>query len=169
MKKYETIYSDTGVTYWPMYKAGKISIVYFSAIATVSVVLALWILFDNATTDSKIVAIVLAVVSAILLLIFYKYFLKTRYTKYSVTDTEVLFSNSYTKEEKQIKWQDVSAVYFKQDIWWHRKSCIITLKNSDCEKPNKKKLDDFVLPISMIDEKKLLQFIPKDLWQNNPS
>ena len=168
MEKIETEYSDTRIIYWPSYEAGKIGIVFFSVLGAMFIAISLWTLLDNITIGTQLEIIVAIPVVVIAWWISCKFILRKMYVKIVVSNTGIVYSNNYTKEEKQISWGEISAVYFSQEHWHGRKSCRIYLKKAAPQPPREKESCDFVLPVASVDEKKFLQFIPNYLWTNDP-
>ena len=164
----KTIYATDSITYWPSYKYGRAFIAFIVILWGAFFALSLLVLFDNTTMDTRVFIIMLMISISVVSWMLFRLALKSMYVKVVVNDTEVVYNNFYSGEEWIIKWEKVNFVYFKEENWYGRKMCIITYENSGCEDIFEKKCCDFILPVCLVDENKLLQFIPKELWKNTP-
>ena len=168
MKRFQAEYSETSITYWPIYEAGKIGRIFLVALGTLFVTTSILILLDNPSTGTfwGILVIFPLVVAA--LYYAFSYISRTMYTKIVVSTEGIVFFKNNIAIEKQISWDEVSAVYFSQDPWYGKKSCRIFFNKEQPHEPREKYQCDFALTISSVDEQKLQQLIPNYLWKNNP-
>lgn len=164
----DTIYTKDSITYWPSHKYGRAFIAFIVTLWVAFFALSLWVLFDNTTMDTRVFIIILMISISIVSWMLYRLALRSMYVKVVVNDTEVVYNNFHSGEEWIVEWKKVNSVYFKEENWYGRKMCIITYETSGCEEFFEKKCCDFILPVFMVDENKLLQFIPKELWKNTP-
>ena len=164
MKKHKAVYTEMDILYWPTYEVGLFAVSLLSVLGAISLI----ILVDAFMVNTDLgMAVVFFVITAVLLL-FIHFALQTMYIEIKVSQTEILYKNKYSKAERQIRWDDVAKLFFWQDSWHGAKTCRIHLKKSAPEIITKESPCDFVLPVSSVDEKALLRFVPISLWGNFP-
>lgn len=168
MKKFQTEYSENSITYSPAYEAGRVGTIMVLVLGSLFIATSIWTLLDNPSGETHLeIQVALPVVMVILCFIL-GFIFRTMRTKIIVSNKGIECFKNNVVAEKQIIWENVSAVYFCQELWYGRKSCKIFFKNTTHSEPNKKDKCDFVLPVCSVDEQKLLQFIPVHLWENKP-
>lgn len=168
MKRFQAEYSENSITYWPAYEAGKIGIIFFVVIGTLFIATSIWTLLDNPSRKTYLGILVAFPLVVVALCSVFSLILRTMHTKIVVSKEGIGYFKSNVAIEKQISWKEVSAIYFSQDLWYGNKSCRIVFNKSLSPKLHEKDICDFVLPVSSVDEQKLLQLIPNHLWKNNP-
>ena len=168
MKRFRAEYSENRIAYWPTYEAGKIAKIFIVLVGAVFIATSILVLLDNSSRITQVeimVALPLVIVSFLCAFI---YISRIMYTKIVVSAEGIVSYKSNGVIEKQISWGEVSAVYFSQDHWYGRTSCWIYLDKAHESMYEEKDKCDFVLPVSFVDEEKLLQVIPNHLWKNRP-
>ena len=168
MKIIQTEYSENSVTYWPVYKEGKIGIILSAIFGMLCVALGILILLDNSSKGTKLTILAALLIVIFVLLVGIRYIYRIMYMKIIVSDTEITYCKNNTADKKQILWENVESVYFNQDLWYGRKSLKIFCRKSENQKSAEKDICDCVLPVNAVDEQKLLQLIPNHLWKNQP-
>ncbi len=168
MKKFQTEYSENRITYWPSYEGGRIGIILFFVVGTLFIATSIWTLSDNPSRETRLEIQVALPIVVVALCAVFCFILRTMHTKIVVSNAGIEYFKNNDATEKRINWEDVSAVYFSQELWYGRKSCRIFLHKTLTQKPYEKDKCDFVLPVCSVDEQKLLQLIPDNLWKNNP-
>ena len=169
MKNGKTRYSKNSITYWPSYEGGKIILIYFGALGILFIATLIWLMLENPSEEALLeVKIVLPIIVVAICALF-SFVYRVMQTKITVSDVGIEYFKNDDNVEKVIPWEDISAIYFKQEqLSYGRKTCRVFLKNSTCL--NKSHNDcDFVLPVYGVDINRLLELIPKHLWKNNPS
>ena len=168
MKRFQTEYSENSITYWPTYKAGKIGRIFCVVLSVVYITTSIWIVFGNSTRATRLGVLL---VSPFVIAAFhyaFSFISRTMYVKIVVSIEGIMHFKNKTTIEKQIKWEEVSSVYFCQDPWYGRKSCRIYSNEMQSPKLDKKHTCDYILPVHSVDEQKLLRLIPSYLWKNKP-
>ena len=168
MKRFQAEYSENSITYWPTYEAGKVGIIALIVVGSLFIATSIWVLLDN---PSRITALEILVAFPLVVFALYcagRYLSRVMYTKIVVSKEGIVYFKNNTAIEKQISWDEVSAVFFSQDPWYGRKICKIFFDKAPSQELNEKDKCDFVFPVSSVDEQKLLHVIPKYLWKNNP-
>ena len=168
MKRFQAEYSENSITYWPIYEAGKIGRIFLVVLGTLFITTFIMILLDNPSSATFWGSLVIFPLVVAALYYAFCYISRTMYTKIVVSTEGIVFFKNNNALEKQICWSEVLAVYFSQDPWYGRTSCRIFFNKDQPQEPSVKDKCDFVLPVSSVDEQKLLQVIPKYLWKNNP-
>lgn len=168
MKQLQAEYSDNSITYWPTYEAGKIGRVFLVVSCILFVATSLCLALGNSTRATRLG--ILLVFPFVMTTFYYalSYVSRIMHMKIVVSSEGIAHFKSKTTIEKQIGWEDVTAVYFFQDPWYGRKSCRIYLKKAQSPRISEKDKCDYVLPVNSVDERKLLRLIPSCLWKNNP-
>ena len=163
MKRFQTEYSENSITYWPAYEVGKIGLIYFIVLGILLLTTFIWILLDNPSRETQLFALVALPIVVFVLLVVFRYTYRTMYKKIVVSNTGIEYFKNNVAAKKQIRWEDIEAVYFSQDPWYGRKSYRIIFKKEISQSPRKGDKCDFAIPVDAIDEQKLLQFIPRHL------
>ena len=164
MRQFEANCTDSSITYWPSYEAGKIGVIALSLLEVTLIADLLWALADKITVETRFGIIATVLISAAFYFLLCRFLIRRKYDQYVVSYVGIQYSNKYTKDIRQINWEDVSAVCFAQDRWFGRKSCRIHINKSfSADRPC-----DFILPVHSVNEQNLLQFIPDSLRKNNP-
>lgn len=167
-KRFQIDYSENSITYWPAYDAGKIGFIYFVVLGLIFIATSIWILLDNPSSETRLEIQMAFPIVVLALCVVFGFIYRAMHVKIVVSDTGIEYFKNNVLAEIQISWEDISAVYFRQDLWYGRKSCEIFLKKTTSERPSEKGKCDFKIPVHSVDEQKLLQFIPRYLWKNNP-
>ena len=168
MKRFQAEYTENSITYWPTYEAGKVGIIALIVLGTLFIATSIWVLLDN---PSKTTALEIVVAFPLVVFVLYlttRYLSQMMYSKIVVSAEGIVYFKDSVASKKQISWSEVLGVYFHQDPWYGRKTCRIFFKKEQAHEPREKDRPNFVLPISSVDEQKLQQLIPNDLWGNNP-
>lgn len=168
MKKIQAKYSENSIIYWPSYAAGRIGIIYLGVVGIPFIATLIWTLLDNPSNEARLETQMALPLVVIALCTVFSLIYRKMHTKIIVSSTGIEYFKNDNVAEKKIKWEDVSAIYFKQELWYGRKTCRIFLKNSGSLTFGKNNKCDFVLPVYSVDEQKLLQLIPDYLWKNHP-
>lgn len=168
MKRFQAEYSENSITYWPAYEAGRIGIIALIVLGTLFVITTIWTLLDDPSRETRLETLVALPIVVFALCVVLRYTYRTMYKKIVISNTGIVCFRNNVAVEKQVAWKDVEAVYFCQELWYGRKSCRIFFKKISSQRIHENDKCDFVLPIYSVDEQKLLQFIPKCLWANNP-
>lgn len=168
MKQKQAIYSESRIIYWPAYEAGRIGLIFFGVIGTLFVATSIWILLDTSSRETRLTLLVLLPLMLVVLYAIIRCVLRTMHTKIVVSKKGVEYFNSVGAIDKQIDWKDVAAVYFTQELWYGRKSCKIFFTKTILHNSREKNECDFLFPVQSVDEQKLVQLIPEQLWKNNP-
>lgn len=168
MKRFQTEYSENSITYWPVYEAGRTGILFFIVLGTLFVATSIWVLLDNPSRGTRLGTLAALSIVAVALYAIIRLISRVMDTKIIVSTKGIVCFKGDASIEEQISWENVSAVYFAQDSWYGRKSCRIHLKKASSSELHINDPCDFVLPVSSVDEKKLLQFVPSHLWKNDP-
>ena len=168
MKRFQAEYSENSITYWPTYEAGVIGSIFLVVLGSLFIATSIWVLLDN---PSRTIALEILVAFLLVVFALYcagRYLSRVMHTKIVVSKEGIVYFQNNTAIEKQISWDEVSAVCFCQDPWYGRKSYRIYFDKTPSQELHEKDKCDFVLPVSSVDEQKLLQLITKYLWKNNP-
>ena len=168
MKRFQTEYLENSITYWPTYKAGRIGIILLVVLGLIFIATSIWTLLDNTSRNTRLEILMALPFVVLVLWVAFNFVVRTMQTKIVVSKEGIMRFQNNSAIEKQISWDDVSSVYFCQDLWYGTKSCRIYFTKTIHPKTNEKDSCDFVLPVNSVDEQKLLQLIPKCLWKNNP-
>ena len=91
MKRFQAEYSETSITYWPIYEAGKIGRIFLVVLGTLFITTSILILLDNplSATFWGILVIFPLVVAA--LYYAFSYISRTMYTKIVVSTEGIVF------------------------------------------------------------------------------
>ena len=168
IKRFQAEYSENSITYWPIYEAGKIGIIYLTVLGILFVTTSIWILLDNPSRQTCLETQIALPIGVLALCILLGYIYRTMYKKIVVSNEGIICYKNNDRVEKHILWEDVELVYFRQDSWYGRKSCKIFLKNTSFKSPRETQKCDFAFPVNSVDEHKLLQLVPDCLWANHP-
>jgi len=133
-----------------------------------TIAISIWTLLDNPSNATQLEILITLPIIVITLCTMFWINLRIMFTKIVVSKEGIKYFKNNTVLKKEIHWNDVSEVYFKQEGWYGRKSCGIFLKKEISQYSHKKAKYDFVLPVYFVDKQKLLHLIPSSLWKNNP-
>lgn len=155
MKRHRPIYTEQRLTFWPSYPIDIICICFLLILEFFLAVMTIWEIVEKSIPWLLIFA--LAGVSALITVV-----IRAMFLKITVTNTGFIYENALTKYKNEVKWDESVAVRFDQEAWRGRKKCTVLLKkeSDQCR---------FVIPIDSIEIKRLLDLIPKELWENDPS
>ena len=167
MKRFEAQYSENSITYWPYYESGKVGIIYLTLIGTLFVGAAIWMLLDNLSRETRIETQISLPTVLLLLCVAFYYIYRTMHVKIVVSDTGIKVFGKGVTIKKQIDWKDIQAVYFSQGLYG-RASLRLFVNKPPSQSYDKNNKCDFAISINSVDEKKLLQLVPKRLWANKP-
>ena len=168
MKRFQSEYSENRVTYWPYYEVGKIGIISLIVLGTLFVTTAIWTLLDNPSREMRLETQVALLIVFLVLCVVLRYTYRTMHKKIVVSTQGIVWFRNNVAIEKHVGWNDIEAIYFRQELWYGRRSCRIFLKKISPQSQHENDKGYLTLPVSSVDEKKLLQLIPKCLWANNP-
>ncbi len=166
MKRLQAEYSENSITYWPAYEAGRVGIIALIVIGALFVITAIWTLLDDPSKETCIETLVALPIVVLALCVVLRYTYRIMHKKIVVSNKGIVCFRNNVAIEEQVSWEDVEAVYFCQELWYGRKSCRIFLKKPSSHPLKKGGNCDFVLPIVSVEENKLFQFIPNNLWKN---
>ena len=125
-----------------------------------------WFLSCSENSNDRISNLTAIVVSIIIFILLFRFVLMSMYVKITIDNIGVKQSNLYSPKKQAINWCDVTSIYFYEEHWRGRKSCEIVPKVSP--KYSGLKQNKFILPVNSVDEKKLVEYLPEELWANNP-
>lgn len=183
MKK-KTLYSSEYITFWPQYTYGKIGIVFVLALTVISLLPFLLELFDDLPKSIPWHSMLFPLAVIAVSLLSWKYIRAVMYEKIVFSHLGIEISNAVTHKNEKYAWSDIASVWFYRDGWHGRESLLVWLKDSPRQQQasepcgttihggGSQKLPpepvDEVISISGLDKNKLLEFIPRDLYRNNP-
>lgn len=160
MKDYKAKYSNEGITYWPLHSVAKFAML-FPALGVVIIAVLLWCLYDSSTFGERITIIIEIVLMVIVTCWTYCFCMKKKHDCYTVSQKGINYKNKYASFEMYIAWDNVVGVYFVQNHWNGSTMCEIIFGEEMMQR-------SLMIPVLEVDDKKLLQFLPKHLWKNNP-
>lgn len=167
-KRFQSEYSKNSITYCPAYEAGRIGIIFFSILGTLALATSVWTLLDNPSRETRLGILAVLPIIVIALCATLRYIYRAMQIKFVVSDKGIARFKNDTVLEIQIRWEDVTAIYFEQELWHGRKSCRIVLNEALHPGLHEKDGCVFILPVYSVDEQKLQKFIPDYLWRNHP-
>jgi hypothetical protein len=168
MKTNESNCEKSSITYQPCYKAGKFTLIMISIILIGFLSVALYIFFD-ATQNTRILIVIIGIIMLSIWFFYCRLSLKNMFLEIVVTSDGIVFENINSKIKKTtIKWEDVSTIEFCQDGWYGRKTCKLYLKTAIVSLFSKQKSEYLVFPVWSVNEKELIQLLPKELFKNHP-
>lgn len=162
MKKHSPIYTNDCIIYWPSFVGG-LGFVCFSSMTLLLLLFCCIIFLLDRNTDSKatlIIAIV-ATVYLICLVLFSKTIVKSMFCCITITKRNFSISNEVMAIHTNILWEQVLRIEFHQEGYRGRKQFRVFLKQ-DCQ------TQYIAIPIIMVNEEKLYDFIPSELLSNKP-
>ena len=167
MKK-RILYSKDNITFWPLYSAGKIGMIFVQALAVLAISTRLLEIFDDTSRPipwhSALFPLAVLFVSFFILI----YIRRVMHQKYVVSHVGIEISNPVTNKNEKYLWSDIASVCFRRDGWYGRKTLLVWLKESPNIRLTVEPLYDIMISADGLDINILLEFIPSDLYRNNP-
>ena len=168
MKQNRIEYSNNRIVYWPFYEAATVGVIYLLVIGALFIAASIWMLLDNPSSETNLGIQLIFLLGVVALCTTFRFVSRRMHTRIIISNEGIRYKNGNFQVEKQIRWDDVSLVYFCQEHWYGTKACKIFYKTTLSYEHHKKYKCDFLLPVYDVDEQKLLRFIPNYLWGNKP-
>lgn len=168
MKRIQSEYSENGITYWPSYEAGRIGLIFFSVLGTLFIATSILALLDNPSRETRSGILIALPIVVIALCATLRFVYRAMQIKFVVSDAGIAYFENTAVPKTQISWEDVTGIYFEQELWHGRKSCKIILNEALYPAHLTKDGCVFILPVYSVDTQILLKFIPNHLWKNHP-
>ena len=162
MKNHKPEYNRYYITYWPGEATGKVGVVFFGIILILAMIFTIWYLLEGGRDLGVIMTLLLPIVMDGL---FVHALFQSIYSKVTVSEDGITYSNERTKKETTVLWDDVAVVYFHMDNWHGHNHFRIFLKGHVPKKYTRK--CDYVLVPEGVDGKLLQCFIPSYLLVND--
>lgn len=166
--KNRTLYSSENIIFWPQYSAGKIGIVFVFATALIFFFTYLWNLFDNMSWPTPWYSLLFPLVVILVSFLISKSIRGIMHRKIVISHLGIEISNAVTNKNEKYLWSDIASIGFHRDGWYGREKLLVWLKDSPHKRPTSEPLYDLMISVDMLDKDKLLAFIPRDLYRNDP-
>lgn len=165
--KNRTQYGDEHVTFWPLYSAGKVGMVYMLVTAVMFLIPCVWGLCDSAAEPFPWHSLLLLLVGGLVTFLILRYIRRVMYQKIVISHGGIEITNAVTKRDERYLWGAIESIGFQRDGWFGRQALLVRLKESP-RKKNSESGYDVAISVDGLDKNKLLEFIPRDLYCNDP-
>lgn len=155
-------YSEEYISYYPFLVVGRLGVCSIALLNTVALPLFMAMLFDNTSSTTRMTITIACFLVPVISIVAVFYLRSIMFTRITITHDGVKQVDKLNQVTKQFVWTEVAKVYFRRDYWYGKTFCEVHLLNSE------EALDVFKMPLTDVDEEKLLKFIPSSLWGNNP-
>lgn len=163
-----TVYSNENITFWPLYAYGKIGIVYVCVTALIAMLPYFLGLFDSSSRTTPWYSILFPLVVSLVSWLILKSIRGVMYQQIVISHLGIEISNAVTNTNERYVWDDITSISFHTDVWFGRRSLQVWLKESPNKRPVAEPLYDIIISMDGLDKNKLLEFIPRDLFRNDP-
>ncbi len=163
-----TVYRNEDITFWPLYSYGKIGIVYVCVTALIAILPYFWELFDDISRKTPWYSILFPLAVSLVSCLILKSIRGVMYQQIVISHRGIEISNTVTNKSEKYLWNDIALISFHTDGWFGRRSLQVWLNESPNKKPTADPPYDLVISADGLDKNKLLEFIPHNLYLNDP-
>lgn len=156
----DELYDNDSIIYWPHLKAGFIGRSFLWLIWGMVFLGDIWSLGEHVSIESIISKLLVLIPLSLVTCGLNGVIKRTSQIRIQISQKGILQENKYTNEVKEIRWENIGALYFVEDHWIGGKVCRIWLHDTVFDSTNKHGPCDFTLPVTTINIEKLMGFIP---------